>query len=836
MTNPNADPASAALSRDELALKYLDQLPYAPYPVQEQALFAWFASDEGVLVSAPTGMGKTLIAEGAAFEALSTGKTIYYTTPLIALTEQKFQEMQAAAERWGFSRDDVGLVTGNRRVNPEARVLVVVAEILLNRLLQPELFDFTHVSAVVMDEFHSFSDPERGIVWEFTLSLLPRHVRLLLLSATVGNAREFLAWLQNCHQRRLELVQSSERKVPLTFEWVADKVLNELLEEIAQGEAEVRKTPALVFCFNREECWSTAEELKGKSMLAEGQQKLLAAQLAKHDWTKGAGPKLRQILLRGVGVHHAGLLPRYRRIVEELFQKKLLTVCVCTETLSAGINLPARSVVLPTLMKGPPGKMKLIDVSTAHQIFGRAGRPQFDTRGFVLAVPHEDDVKILRWKEKYDQIPENTKDPGLLQAKKNLKRKMPTRSPHRQYWNDAQFARLQTSPPRDLASQGPLPWRMLAYMLQLSPDVDRLRQLVRKRLMEPPRLELGERQLHSMLLSLHAAGVVRLEPEPPQVSSSPEPAPAASEPAAPRLTPMARLIVEALQAERKARGEEPLPQVRGLESQPEKIEYRPERAFPTARMSEFFLFRGVNPLYALFLLDQFPLADENELLQALESVLELPRSLLRHVRVPAPDRLPPGPLAREKVDVELVARGLIAAGDLYPQFDPDIPFEERKYAPPLADKLRMLFDSEFPQVHGVTVTPAWVTPNVLLFEGDFQKYIAGHDLAKQEGLIFRHLLRLILLAGEFSQVTPAGLDPEEWRTRLRTIADRLTACCRAVDPQSTEFALTHATDRDVVLQEPAATTEPPPAADIAEQAAEEALAEDDFGSGVAGAE
>src|SRR5689334_3980619 len=264
-TDPSA--AIPPVSRDELALKYLEQLPYAPYPVQEQALFAWFATDDGVLVSAPTGMGKTLIAEGAAYEALSTGKTIYYTTPLIALTEQKFQEMQAAAEQWGFSRDDVGLVTGNRRVNPDAKVLVVVAEILLNRLLQQEGFDFQSVSAVVMDEFHSFSDPERGIVWEFTLSLLPKHVRLLLLSATVGNAVEFLSWLKAAHQRSLELVQSSERKVPLAFQWVPDKLLTEHLQEMAQGDAEARRTPALVFCFNREECWSVAEELKGKDML-----------------------------------------------------------------------------------------------------------------------------------------------------------------------------------------------------------------------------------------------------------------------------------------------------------------------------------------------------------------------------------------------------------------------------------------------------------------------------------------------------------------------------------------------------------------------------------------
>src|SRR5919197_3930417 len=143
-------------SRSRLADLYLSQLPYAPYPVQEEALLAWFTAEQGVLVCAPTGMGKTLVAQAALFEALHTRSVAYYTTPLIALTEQKFAEMQAAAVKWGFKADDVGLVTGNRRVNPDARILVVVAEILLNRLLHTtspgdplgETFDFSHVSAV----------------------------------------------------------------------------------------------------------------------------------------------------------------------------------------------------------------------------------------------------------------------------------------------------------------------------------------------------------------------------------------------------------------------------------------------------------------------------------------------------------------------------------------------------------------------------------------------------------------------------------------------------------------------------------------------------------------
>ena len=297
-------------SRDELADRYIEQLPFQPYPFQEEALLAWFSADEGVLVCAPTGMGKTLIAEAALFEALHTGTIAYYTTPLIALTEQKFREMQALAVRWGFEPTDVGLVTGNRRENPDARVLIVVAEILLNRLLHRSAFDFDDVSAVVMDEFHSFSDMERGIVWELSLGLLPKHIRMLLISATVGNPMEFVHWMRLAHERKLEMVQSSERKVPLTFQWVPDQLLVEQIELMAGGNDEARKTPALVFCFNREECWTVAEQLKGKRMLADGQQAQLDRELREYNWSEGAGPKLKQLLLRGVGVHHAGLLPQ----------------------------------------------------------------------------------------------------------------------------------------------------------------------------------------------------------------------------------------------------------------------------------------------------------------------------------------------------------------------------------------------------------------------------------------------------------------------------------------------------------------------------------------------
>lgn len=847
---------SVVPSRDDLAAMYLDTLPYAPYKVQEDALLSWFSEPEGILVCAPTGTGKTLIAEAALFEALHTGKTAYYTTPLIALTEQKFDELREAAVRWGFSADDIGLLTGNRKVNPQAKVLVVVAEILLNRLLHPEGFDFTDVSAVVMDEFHSFNDPERGVVWELSLALLPKHVRLMLLSATVGNAVDFLLWLRREHGRRVHLIQSTERKIPLEFHWAGEEFLPDQLEQMQDGEAESRRTPALVFCFNREECWSYGEQLKGRNLLRDGQQKELAKRLDEWSWKVGAGPKLKQLLMRGVGVHHAGLLPKYRRRVERLFQERLLSVCLCTETLAAGINLPARSVVLTSLMKGPPGKKSLVEPGSAHQIFGRAGRPQFDTQGHVFAMAHEDDVKMARWKKQYDQIPEDTKDPNLIRAKKHLKKKMPKRRANEQYWNEEQFQKVISSPPAQLSSKGQLPWRLLAYLLQLSPDVSRLATFMRKRLLPVKSLEKVDDHLLNLLRTLATGEFITLEPPPvepivpatrdwpmptveemvavqgaqsPQEEefggdlldeirsdsvsesaaiaespdsttsgdSSDEEAEPVAEPesAAPASMGLfGSLLQQALQ-------QKPDPQaapapgvtVKVLPPPVPKEIVLPRLAVGTPRLDELMKFRTCHPLYGMFLLDHLGLADRVERIQILESVLELAGSLVPWVRVPPPSELPPGPLASFRIDPELTRRGLITQREidpssLEPEFDA---FGKpiRVWPVPLGDKLRRLFDNEYPRVEDLRTRAVWVVGDLIAVGGDFHRYVTTRDLTKQEGIVFRHSLRMILLCEEFAQFCPVGISPEEWRSEMSWISEILINSCREVDPESTDKAL-----------------------------------------------
>ena len=712
------------MNRDDICAKFLDAIPFELYPFQEEALLAWFEAEGGVLVAAPTGMGKTLIAEAAIFEALHSGQKLYYTTPLIALTDQKFREIRGRAEDWGFDRDSVGLVTGNRRVNPDAPIKVVVAEILLNHLLadDPDLAD---VSSVAMDEFHNFNDFERGIVWELSLVLLPKHIRLMLLSATVGNTVEFLRWLREEHGRELRLVQSDERRVPLEYIWVGDKLMTEHLPGMLNADDEQNRTPALVFCFNRDECWDVAEKLKGVKLIAPETRAAIEAELDAEDFKEGVGPKLRQMLIRGVGVHHAGVLPKYKEAVEGLFLKKLTPFVICTETLAAGINLPARSVVLGTLLKGKPRERKLIPPSAAHQMFGRAGRPQFDKQGYVYVLAHEDDVKIGKWREKYEKLDANSKDPGIMRARKQLERKRPTRRKTEQYWSEGQFKDLIKAGPAKLYSRSMISYQVLVYLLMKTGTLQDVREFLSRRFNNPERLERFQSQLDHMTDNLHALGY----------------------------------LVKAEDGDHVSLNES---------------------------INELMLFRSIDPLFGAFLTKFMGRSAPTDKIQALESVLGVPPAIERRVR--GVD-LPVSPFETQELDPLLIQMGLIGSGVKHGSAaDEDSPYhyekadyyadDEEEYPPAFPEKLQMVFEAKLASPEFIFMQPKWVAGGIFDFNDDFYKYVGAHDLAKNEGLILRHLLRLVILAGEFQMATE---DPE-----YTELAERVTQVCQTVDPRYTD--------------------------------------------------
>jgi hypothetical protein len=275
--------------------------------------------------------------------------------------------------------------------------------------------------------------------------------------------------------------------------------------------------------------------------------------------------------------------------------------------------------------------------------------------------------------------------------------------------------------------------------------------------MDEPRIKASEKILDQMLLALAAGGFVTLEPQPP-----PPPAPD--------------------QADKPALPSEP---------------YSPVLAHATAELDKLLVFRSIHPFYGAFLINQLGIADRDERLQAFESVLEVPRPLLRYLRVPPLEELPPGSLARTRLDEELVRRGLIAAPMAEAEDDEENE-EDGERPPTLADKLRLLFDARFPEVGDVKTQSVWCAGELLRFNGNFNLFVKSRDLVKQEGIVFRHLLRLILLCGEFALVNPSEGDPAAWQAELRDLAERLTASCREVDPTSTDEAIQQAHAADVV--------------------------------------
>jgi hypothetical protein len=364
--------------------RFLIEKGIEPYPAQEQAFARIFAGDS-VLVTVPTGTGKTLMAKAALFRALQLGQRAVYTTPLRALTEEKFRELEE-----DFGLDAVGFATGDYRVRPEAPLQVVVAEILWNRIYGGR--GQAPADVVIMDEGHYFNDPERGYVWEQSIIGLDPRVQLVILSATIGDAEAFCQWAYLCRRAPLELVQSFDRKVPLYHQY-RESYLVEVAKELhAAGDV-----PAIIFGFSREQCFERARLLRACPRFTTDDERLRIAELCDGVvLERGLGPELRPLLLHGIGVHHAGVLPRYKALVEKLALERLVKFVVSTETISAGINLPAKRVIFPSLRKHVAGKARLLTSAEYHQMAGRAGRPQFDTEGIAITLAPEEVVQETR--------------------------------------------------------------------------------------------------------------------------------------------------------------------------------------------------------------------------------------------------------------------------------------------------------------------------------------------------------------------------------------------------------------------------------------------------------
>ncbi|MBN9606857.1 MAG: DUF3516 domain-containing protein [Actinomycetales bacterium] len=360
------------------------------YPAQEEALLE-IAEDRHVVLSTPTGTGKSLVAVAAHAAALARGRRSVYTAPLKALVSEKFFQLVAL-----FGAENVGMVTGDSSVNPEAPILCCTAEILANLALREGPATLAEPIAgregdgatwVVMDEFHFYGDPERGSAWQLPLLLMP-HARFLLLSATLGDVTAITDDLEERTGRSVARVTGVERPVPLAFRYATTPVHETVEILLDDGLA-----PIYIVHFSQAAAVERAQALVSARVASREQRDAIAAAIGGFRFSAGFGQTLNRLVRAGIGVHHAGMLPKYRRLVEQLAQRGLLRVICGTDTLGVGINVPIRTVLLTGLTKFDGQRMRRLTAREFHQISGRAGRAGYDTEGDVVAMAPEHEIE-----------------------------------------------------------------------------------------------------------------------------------------------------------------------------------------------------------------------------------------------------------------------------------------------------------------------------------------------------------------------------------------------------------------------------------------------------------
>ena len=437
----------------ERFLDYVEGRRLQLYPAQENAILELF-DEKNVILNTPTGSGKSLVATALHFQAIARGRRSIYTCPIKALVNEKF--MALCRE---FGPDNIGLSTGDASVNRDAPILCCTAEILANIALREG--SAANVQDVVMDEFHYYADRERGVAWQVPLLTLPQ-ARFLLMSATLGDTTFFEAELTRLTGRPTATVFSTDRPVPLAHEY-SELPLAKTLESLVAGG----RAPVYVVHFTQLEAAQSAQDFTSINVCTRDEKAALANTLEGFKFTSPYGPEIKKWLRHGIGLHHAGLLPKYRVLVEQLAQKGLLKVICGTDTLGVGINVPIRTVLFTRLCKFDGQKTGILSARDFHQISGRAGRKGFDNQGWVVAQAPEHVIENLKLAEK-----------TARDGKKTVKRQPPDKNFVN--WDKNTFARLIVAQPERLTSRFQVTHGMLLNVLSREGDgCAAMQQLIR---------------------------------------------------------------------------------------------------------------------------------------------------------------------------------------------------------------------------------------------------------------------------------------------------------------------------------------------------------------------
>ena len=421
---------------------------------QDEALMSLMVGDH-VILGTPTGSGKSMVAIGMMFMALCSGKRAFYTAPIKALVSEKFFGLVNM-----LGRENVGMITGDSQINPQAPVICCTAEILANQALREG--EFSDVGCVAMDEFHFYSDPDRGWAWQVPLLTLP-HTQFLLMSATLGDVSEIAQALEAKTGTAVDVIADAPRPVPLEYKYEPMS-----LEGTVELALRNNEGPLYVVHFSQDAALASAQALSSFGVTSKEQREQIKATLGAGKFTTQFGKTLKRLLLSGIGVHHAGMLPRYRLLVEKLAQQGLLPVICGTDTLGVGINVPIHTVVLTALTKFDGHKMRRLRAREFHQIVGRAGRSGFDTEGMVIAEAPEHDIENAKLVAKAGD------DPKKL---RKIKKKQPPEG--FVTWNKQTFERLIAAVPETLKPRMKITHSMvLSEVVQGGDAYARVRKLI----------------------------------------------------------------------------------------------------------------------------------------------------------------------------------------------------------------------------------------------------------------------------------------------------------------------------------------------------------------------